>query len=609
MALLKNLLTGKIPDKIDEKGKKVPRKDFDPKFVNRQVLASAMAMQIMETYPRKWEMYKNVRGVLLADEVGGGKTFEALAIIAKEFINRAKKGNKRFRVLIVAAPAIQSKWQWRENLNDSPCDLEKFVVQSQIKEKNLLTQLFDKTTEDRIIRSKKRWKEKCSHMPRQGIWLTSFGALPMTRYKGRKSIFRKDKDNFIPYNSFDFIIVDEAHAVKSGYKDQDEVSNDAFNDTAIRKIHALMKSQEKIKPKLLLLTATPFQNHIKEFIHLISLTENCINDEIGISKIIEWGLSEFDRQIFLLKSELRGEGVDQNWINRLTKALNHEISEMLNEKHAAEISKLRRPHELQINKNRNGLDDYIRDLVIRNTRERLDNEPIKICLKDPKARLEYLLLRDLVPPEKDEKRKMMFSTSLSQLVSSENSFKGRLTQSKKSKLDKINAIFNGEHSFFHAKLDHLINLIESRKYNKKRVVTVFCRFIPTLEFLKNEILKLGYDCEVMQGSTPSDKRIDVLKNLKSKNDKNGKRPIVFIVSQVGNEGLDFDAFSNTVIHYDGNYNPAVMDQRNGRVYRGDNLTNPKTGNKQIKHGWDESNTVGIRQLILDETYDQQIKYI
>jgi hypothetical protein len=66
-----------------------------------------------------------------------------------------------------------------------------------------------------------------------------------------------------------------------------------------------------------------------------------------------------------------------------------------------------------------------------------------------------------------------------------------------------------------------------------------------------------------------------------------------LVSQVGNEGLDFDKFSNTIIHFDGHYNPAVIDQRNGRIYRGTNT----------------ARSIKVKHILLDSTYDQRIKFI
>mgnify|MGYP002075510103 FL=1 len=57
--------------------------------------------------------------------------------------------------------------------------------------------------------------------------------------------------------------------------------------------------------------------------------------------------------------------------------------------------------------------------------------------------------------------------------------------------------------------------------------------------------------------------------------------------------MDFDNFSDTIIHFDGHYNPAVIDQGKGRVYRRGNLDRKIT----VKH------------IYRKETYDQRIKFI
>ena len=75
----------------------------------------------------------------------------------------------------------------------------------------------------------------------------------------------------------------------------------------------------------------------------------------------------------------------------------------------------------------------------------------------------------------------------------------------------------------------------------------------------------------MDGSTTNTRQRKELLNTVDKRNQELNSHIVFLVSQVGNEGLDFDKFSDTVIHFDGHYNPAVIDQRNGRVYRRSNL--------------------------------------
>ena len=96
MAKLKELLTGKDLCKI-----------YPSVSVKKQKLASAMAWQILSIYPYRtkpieWLKYNNLRGVILADEVGGGKTFEALSIISKAYLETANNRRAKFRVLVIS---------------------------------------------------------------------------------------------------------------------------------------------------------------------------------------------------------------------------------------------------------------------------------------------------------------------------------------------------------------------------------------------------------------------------------------------------------------------------------------------------------------------------
>ncbi len=142
----------------------------------------------------------------------------------------------------------------------------------------------------------------------------------------------------------------------------------------------------------------------------------------------------------------------------------------------------------------------------------------------------------------------------------------------------------------------MLEVIANKKLpNDKKVLVVFCRFIPTIEILERRLIKI-YSAENvlrMDGRTSSAKGRKQLLEKVDKRNQEAKTQIIFLVSQVGNEGLDFDNFSDTVIHFDGHYNPAVIDQRNGRVYRRGNLEREIT----IKH------------IYLKDTYDQRIKFI
>lgn len=590
MTKINQLLTGKI------NGKQV----INSATVKKQILAVATAIQILKEYPRKrtyikeWEKYKSLRGVLLADEVGGGKTFEALSIISHAFLSIANSKQKKFRVLIIAAPAIRSKWEWRPD-----SDLEKYIEQTAIpkNKKQLLSSLFktaqdNKTTQaNNIVTSKKAWKNiKPNSNPRQGIWITSFGALPTTKGSSTQAMFKSDKDIKFPTEHFDYIIADEAHIVKSGYNDSDENISPTINRSAIRKIYAVQN--ENKKAKLLLLTATPFQNNLKEFIHMLSLVEDgkrgVGEKNRSVFEIIKSGLEILKKEIEELKTVT---DITKERIHRLANSFDNEVGDLI----GVENEEIKRPKEISTNGRKNGLDDFLRDVMIRNNKEPLDIIS-KGCDLSDEEKLQYLFFRDIIT-QKNEEEKEMYPVKLSQLVSSDEAFSNSLKDRKRKKYFTIKKLFKNKNLIFENKFQALIEIIDGKNLadDKKNVFVVFCRFIPTIEILQQRLNESYSSQNVFRldgKTTNTKKRKELLEEVEKRN-RETKNRIIFLVSQVGNEGLDFDGFSDTVIHFDGHYNPAVIDQRNGRIYRRGNLDRALT----VKH------------LFLKETYDEKIKFI
>jgi len=581
MIKIYQLLTGEI------NGKQIINADS----VKKQQLAVANALQILNYFPfrsnpKEWEKYNYLRGVLLADEVGGGKTFEALSIISHAFLNAAKNRRTKFRVLIIAAPAIRSKWEWRESPEIQKwCDLKNFVEQTNIskQKKQLLENLFQTAHSQNIITSKYQWKSIENN--RQGIWIASFGSLPATKGCKTQAEFKRDRDIQFPAGHFDYIIADEAHIVKAGYVDSDENVSTTLNNSAIRKIYAVQN--ENPKAKLLLLTATPFQNNLNEFVHMLSLVERPNEYNYSISKIIEKGLSVIYNEIEQLKTE---NGITKDKIKHLANCFDNEIGKLID----SESDLIKRPKEISTHGRKNGLDDFIRDIMIRNNKKPLEIDSTE-CHLNENEKLQYLLFRDLVSNKKEEEREM-FSVKLSQLVSSDAAFASLRRQDQKKKYEFIKFLFNNKNLIFENKLKKLIEVIEEKPFpTDKRVIVVFCRFIPTIEVLENQLSKIYTVGNVirMDGKTTSTKRRkELLEKVEKRNNETEGR-IIFLVSQIGNEGLDFDSFSDTVVHFDGHYNPAVIDQRNGRIYRRKNLDRKITA----KH------------IYLKETYDERIKFI
>ena len=592
MAYFKNLITDKI---LKNKN-----------AIQAQRLASCMAWQVLNDYPTRqkpseWKIYNNLRGVMLGDEVGGGKTFEALAIISKAVLEEVKNPHDKRRVfrkiLIIANPSIRMKWLWKEKQDLSfsefigdqykpNCDLGRFIKQTtlRISEKERLFNIYSNQV---AINSKKDWVN--FEYKNGGIWLTSFQSLPKTKRFSRNSEFIQDgrKNNVFPYNYFDCIIVDEAHSLKSGSKDVDEAIK--LDGSAVRKIFAALNASRYTK--VLLLTATPFQNSKFELQHLLSLLENynAKDSSNSITGLISSGINALEKEIFNLEE---GE-ISIEILKQLSKNFNDDINNLLN---FQEENKIKRPAELKRgNTSKEGLDDFLRDIMIRNTKESLPIKPVIAKLNEAE-KFQYLLYRDLIKTTEEESQ--MFSTKLSQLVSSRDSFtKSNINAIQNSHIEKI---FKGN-LVFEAKYKKLLETIESIKTSKiKNVITIFVSWLETVATLERRLKKNKYEVYKLTGQDKTNDRANKLADIKKAND-NSTQKIILLASRVGNEGLDFDGFSNRVIHYDNNFNPAIIDQRNGRVYRGSNI---KTSRKNVV-----ANDIEIYQLFIDESYDQRILFI
>lgn len=472
MALIKNLLTG-------------GNSGLPPKVIESQQLAAIKAWQILEEYPKpskrkEWDIYKNLRGVMLADEVGGGKTFEALAIISKALL-QLKSNKKRFRVLIIAAPSIKSKWLWHAekeggcHSSSIICEIDKFINQTDItKSESTRIKRFYHSQEE--IKSKKDWKSftRSNYRKMQGVWLSSFQALPGTKNKNINSTFQYKKT--FPENFFNIIVVDEAHALKSGSKDVEETS--CVSGAAIRKIFAILNTEKtfnfKSKIKLILLTATPFQNNKTELIFLLSLLEKIDKryDVNTFTGLIALGIEKLDKELKRLTSET----INIESLKELKKNFDHNINLLLDLENEQQIF---RPKEL---KSTNGLDDYMSDIMIRNPKKPLLIKPEPVFLNE-QEKLQYLLLRNLVKDTDEEQQ--MFSTKLSQLVSSDKSFTKKGIS--KPLYNSIMRLFGGN-LIFNLKYRKLLELIDGIHISGgKHVITIFISWIPTLEILQKKL--------------------------------------------------------------------------------------------------------------------------
>lgn len=167
------------------------------------------------------------RGVILADEVGLGKTIEAGLVISQRWAER------RRRILIIV-PANLRK-QWHQELQD------KFSLQGLILEaKNYKTRL---------------------KQERQNPFLTASGPV-ICSYQ-----FAKSKADDIKGIAWDLVVLDEAHRLRNVYKTSNVIAK------------TLKEALDHVHSKVLL-TATPLQNSLLELYGLVSMIDDRVFGDI-----------------------------------------------------------------------------------------------------------------------------------------------------------------------------------------------------------------------------------------------------------------------------------------------------------------------------------------
>ena len=161
------------------------------------------------------------QGVILADEVGLGKTIEAGIVISQRWAERKR------RILIIC-PANLRK-QWSQEMSD------KFFLPSLILEKKSFDEAYK--------------KQDNPFYQDAHIVICSFQ-------------FARAKEGAVSRTNWDLVVIDEAHRLRNVYRKDNKIAN-------------ALKDALSGKPKILL-TATPLQNSLLELYGLISLVDDYI---------------------------------------------------------------------------------------------------------------------------------------------------------------------------------------------------------------------------------------------------------------------------------------------------------------------------------------------
>lgn len=167
------------------------------------------------------------RGVLLADEVGLGKTIEAGLVIAQRW------AEGRRRILIIVPSNLRR--QWHQEL------AEKFFLPAEIVE----ARSFQMTSKSGVTRP---------FEPDDAVVICSYQ-------------FARNKAEDIARTPWDLVVIDEAHRLRNVWKPGNVVAT-------------TLKDALAGRPKILL-TATPMQNSLLELFGLVSLIDDHVFGNLG----------------------------------------------------------------------------------------------------------------------------------------------------------------------------------------------------------------------------------------------------------------------------------------------------------------------------------------
>lgn len=161
------------------------------------------------------------RGVILADEVGLGKTIEAGLLLAQRWAERHRR-------LLVIVPA-NLRQQWSQELAD------KFYLPSVILE----TKIFNAAVRAGNL----------NPFEQDAVIICSYH-------------FARAKDAYVQQTKWDLVVVDEAHRLRNVYKPSSRIA---------RSIKRAIQPSPKV-----LLTATPLQNSLLELFGLVSIVDDYV---------------------------------------------------------------------------------------------------------------------------------------------------------------------------------------------------------------------------------------------------------------------------------------------------------------------------------------------
>ncbi len=475
-----------------------------------------------QVVPLVMALKQDITRLLIADDVGIGKTIEAL-IILKELIERGEI--KRFA--IVCPPHLCEQWQ--KELKDK-LDMNAEIIRS--------------STASRLDRMISDDRSVFAHIPYQVI------SIDYIKSDKRMGMFLSDCP--------EMVVVDEAHtcALPQGAKSKNQQQRH-------RLIAEIAKNPER---HFVMLTATPHSGKDEEFLSLLGLLKPEFG-KLNFENMDRRGREELAKHFIQRKRENV-----KRWMNEET---------LFPERDSKEIAFKLSDDSIRFY---NQLVDFGRDIsdvqtgteATRLIRSWAAIALIKGAMSSPEMALDMLERRKQKLIDGDEEAQVIDENSIKDTLFEENDFGMDFART-----DILQSIEYEERES--ERLENLIELAEKLKSKPEEDIKlqqtiklikkwikegfqpiIFCHYIPTANYVA-KILKESLPQSVEVQAITSEMGDEQRKEEVERMGRSEKR--VLVATDCLSEGINLQDHFDAVLHYDLPWNPNRIEQREGRVDR------------------------------------------
>ena len=473
--------------------------------------------------PLVMALKQDITRLMIADDVGIGKTIEALLIL-KELLERGDVKN----FAVICPPHLCE--QWHSELRD------KLDIQAEIIRSSTAAALDRKLPDDRSI---------FYHVPFQVI------SIDYLKSDKRKGLFLNDCP--------DMVIVDEAHTCA--------LPKDAKSRTQQLRHSLLYDISEDPNRHLLLLTATPHSGKDEEFISLLNLLDRKFG-RYNFENIDQTQRRTIARHFIQRKRENISRWMDGSttedhknlFPNRDSKEIPFKLSMEYQLLYQDVLTFARGISKETENKRTNRIRYWAALALLRGVMsspaagvEMLSNRKQRLLNEDEKAATDSMPNPVLGSDEED-----------SDFTQSELLDQAELETSQIQTLEKLSKQLQ---KLYGPEKDHKVQrtiTIVKEFLNEGHQTIVFCKYISTAEYVGEQLkaaLPKNVDVQVITSVLADEQRKEKVDEM-----GNSKRRVL-VATDCLSEGINLQDYFTAVLHYDLPWNPNRIEQREGRVDR------------------------------------------